>query len=1019
MPIVNHCSVNCTTTPGVYGAARVFIWHGMGYAFSYPMLFLNPWMLLGLAGVSVPLLLHLLNRRKSRRRDWGAMMFLVASLAERRRRVLVEEILLMLTRCLIVALAGFAFARPFATSGGAWLVIAVAAVGAVAILGASAALWSNHAARRRLWIAGGALAVFATACVMAEWGVHFSRSRRDGAKDVAIIIDASSSMTLRNDGSRNFDAARKIASEYIEASRRNTAFTIVLGGSVSHAITPAPTTDRRLLFRLLDEAVPLQGTLDMPDALAEATTSLMQGTSGNKEILVIGDGQKTGWDIGEDGTWECAKDVLAVLPRQPRIVLRRLPAPGSLRNLTVSSMSFSRDVIGTDREVRIDVAVANNGDEAASAASLSLATEGRVLTSSGIGQLQPGESRVIQFNHRFSKPGTHEVRAYLDIDDDLPADDALVRVAAVRSALDVLVVEGARSRRMSGRAGAYIALALAPSEVTLADRESQAPAAGAAAKQNGAVAAAAPRMRTFFRPRLALAQEMSAMTNLSPYSAIILADVPRLSPDVASRLISYVERGGGLMVVNSSASSADFYNGWTDDDGAPVMPLMLLGDSPMQTTGTPLDPRTLTHPSLAAMAEKGDLAGTIFERIWKTAVQEGVTSEIGARLFDGSALLAERKAGRGRIVQFAAGLDPSSGNFISRQSFLPLAHALVGHIARPVVPGLNVQPSQGLSIVLSESPIEDSTHENGGLRGVYRSASDGGVIRISVDGPMTFGGQKNPIDKALPSDAPVTVEWSGSLMVPKTGTYNIYARAGGNATIAFADDKRHFGLRRSGLSIDLAEGRRHDFVVTYSGRNSRDSHIDLRWNGNGIGDQSIPRKYLSPVRNTQKDWSETYTASVTAPDSAAPVDATLRRTADALSLDIRHRMTPGVYTALVPSLLAPDLATLGPLSNGFARISFAVATDGGESRMDALGEDDVAYVSRFIDFAVADDKDSMQRALGGGAVGRELWRRFAVPLLALILLEVALCRWITEQRRVGEEGGVEFGEDAAVKKAAV
>lgn len=980
------------------------------------MLFLNPWILLGLAGVSVPLLLHLLNRRRSRRRDWGAMMFLVASLAERRRRVLVEEILLMLTRCLIVALAAFAFARPFATSGGAWIVIAVAAVAAIAILGASAALWSNHAARRRLWIAGGALAAFAAICVLLEWGSRISRSRRSGAKDVAIIIDASSSMTLRREGSRNFDTARKIASDYIEASQRNTAFTLVLGGSVSHALTPAPTTDRRLLFRLLDEAVPLQGTLDMPDALATATTSLMQGTSGNKEMLVIGDGQKTGWDIGDDGTWGCAKDVLALLPSRPRIVMRRLPAPGSIRNLSVTSMSFSREVIGTDREVRIDVTVANNGDEAASAASISLATEGRVLTASSIGQLQPGESRVVQFSHRFSKPGTHEVRAFLDIDDDLSADDSLVRVAAVRSSIDVLVVEGARTRRMSGRPGAYIALALAPSETTLSTTDDD-PKPDATKRPASAATPAKPTPRTLFRPRLVLVQEFAAITNLSRYGAVVLADVPRLNPDVAARLMSYIERGGGLMVINSSLSSPEFYNGWADDDGAPAMPLRLLGDMPAQTEGVPMDPRTLTHPSLAGMAENGDLAGAIFERIWKTAATDGVASDIGARLFDGSIVLAERKAGRGRIVQFAAGLDPSSGNIVSRQSFLPLAHALAGHIARPVAPGLNVQPAQGLSIILSESVIEDASSEGGGLRGVYRSVESGNVLRISVDGPVSFNWHRNPIDKTLPSDAPVTVEWSGSLSVPKTGTYNIYARAGGNASISFADDKRHFGLRRSSLSIDLAEGKRHDFVVTYSGCNSRDSHIDLRWNGNGLGDQTIPGKYLFPVRNTQKGWSETYTASVTAPDSSAPVDATLRRTADALSLDIRHRMTPGIYNALVPALLAPDLAVLGPLSNGFARISFAVATDGGESRMDTLGDDDAAYVSRFIDFAVADDKDSMMRALGGGAVGRELWRYFAFPLLALLLLEVALCRWITQQRRVGEEGGVEFGEDSAVKAA--
>ena len=102
------------------------------------MLFLNPWMLMGLLGVSIPLMLHLFNRRKSSRRDWGAMMFLEASLAERRRRVLLEEILLLATRCLIVAFAALVFARPFVSAVSAALWVAIALCGLLAVVGAAA-----------------------------------------------------------------------------------------------------------------------------------------------------------------------------------------------------------------------------------------------------------------------------------------------------------------------------------------------------------------------------------------------------------------------------------------------------------------------------------------------------------------------------------------------------------------------------------------------------------------------------------------------------------------------------------------------------------------------------------------------------------------------------------------------------------------------------------------------------------------------------------------------------------------
>ena len=52
------------------------------------MEFVVPLMLAGLAGIAVPILLHLFNRRTARTLDWGAFQFLRDSLMKRRRRLL-------------------------------------------------------------------------------------------------------------------------------------------------------------------------------------------------------------------------------------------------------------------------------------------------------------------------------------------------------------------------------------------------------------------------------------------------------------------------------------------------------------------------------------------------------------------------------------------------------------------------------------------------------------------------------------------------------------------------------------------------------------------------------------------------------------------------------------------------------------------------------------------------------------------------------------------------------------------
>ena len=54
------------------------------------MSFANTLMLLGLSAAAIPILIHLLNRRKARDIDWGAMQFLLGSVVSRSRRMLLN-----------------------------------------------------------------------------------------------------------------------------------------------------------------------------------------------------------------------------------------------------------------------------------------------------------------------------------------------------------------------------------------------------------------------------------------------------------------------------------------------------------------------------------------------------------------------------------------------------------------------------------------------------------------------------------------------------------------------------------------------------------------------------------------------------------------------------------------------------------------------------------------------------------------------------------------------------------------
>src|SRR5215813_4929393 len=98
------------------------------------MSFLNPAFLSALALVSIPLIIHLIRRRKLRVVPWAAMEFLRQSQKKQRRRLRIEELILLALRMLIVALAVLAFARPVLRALGVPLLSQNARVYAILVL---------------------------------------------------------------------------------------------------------------------------------------------------------------------------------------------------------------------------------------------------------------------------------------------------------------------------------------------------------------------------------------------------------------------------------------------------------------------------------------------------------------------------------------------------------------------------------------------------------------------------------------------------------------------------------------------------------------------------------------------------------------------------------------------------------------------------------------------------------------------------------------------------------------------
>src|SRR5690348_6103577 len=80
-------------------------------------MFLMPLLLLGVSGISIPIIIHLLHRQRTQPVQWSAMQFLRVSPLQRKRKKKVEQWILMAVRILALAALALLLARPLWVKG--------------------------------------------------------------------------------------------------------------------------------------------------------------------------------------------------------------------------------------------------------------------------------------------------------------------------------------------------------------------------------------------------------------------------------------------------------------------------------------------------------------------------------------------------------------------------------------------------------------------------------------------------------------------------------------------------------------------------------------------------------------------------------------------------------------------------------------------------------------------------------------------------------------------------------------
>ena len=345
------------------------------------MTFLNFGALFGLAAVGIPIVIHLLNKFQVKEVKWAAMRFLRESVEKNQRRLQMEDILLLLLRCLLIALLVLVLSRPTYQSG----------------------------------------------------------TKTTGSHQVAavIILDNSYSMGLTNGIQTSLQRGQAAAEQILAAFPTGSSSALFYAADSVKPVIAQPTYDFNLLRDRIRQAKLTDRATDLANALQLAVTTLQKHEGPeSKEIYLITDGQANGWP-SLDQLEKTLSDI------QKEITVHVVLVGDSAEsNLGVTGLRLEGGLTPVNQPLRCSVEVLNGSESEARDVKVSLMVDDQpAVDETVIDTIPAGASRTVSLFAKLRTEGFHTITAQIP-HDRLPADDQrTVAVRAIRE-VKVLLVNG-------------------------------------------------------------------------------------------------------------------------------------------------------------------------------------------------------------------------------------------------------------------------------------------------------------------------------------------------------------------------------------------------------------------------------------------------------------------------------------------------------------------------------------------------------------------------------------------------
>ena len=546
--------------------------------------FSSPLFLFGLLGISIPILIHLLTRRQQKEIRFSAVYLLAQSQKRSIRKSRPNRLLLLLARCLAIALFSMALANP---------------------------LFSFR---------------------QSEAFLSASPS------SIVFILDDSYSMGIRAKDKTLFESALEYISKGLKKSADNSEFSLILASSPAR-VEQDWTSDKSAMTSNLEEQVISYRTTHIGDAVDKAIKLLESAKQKNKQILLLTDLDKNGWQE------ETFFGISAPYPIQ---VLNFAQLQSNSNEGMVQSIQVSQEFLTRSRLLRVKAEV-KNFSTTVNRTPLSLFLEGK-LVKEEILDIPPGQTLVQEFSYPLRK--NQPLNGKIQISDDtLPADNSRYFPFHPSQNIQVLVVDGDPKTISHQSESFYLEHALNPFSVSLSHID--------------------PTVSTLAKLPL---------RNLSDFSVVILANVRELPPGYELELEKFVLNGGALLLGMGDQVNPKYFN----ERFGNLLPVRLESQYQVEEEALHLLLKNSTHPVMQVFSPKAleEMRGINFYSIYTVQAREDKKFKVGTWFSNQHPAVIESEVGKGIVVLFLSSLDRDWNDFPIQPTYLPWVQRWTQYAAR-------------------------------------------------------------------------------------------------------------------------------------------------------------------------------------------------------------------------------------------------------------------------------------------------------------------------------------------------